>query len=1708
MSANNIVEDLFKSISTIVEKRIANLDYDKTIVCTITDISNAEKQNLYTVTDGSTTFQAQGDGGIYAVNDQVRVLIVNGDFTKEKYIQGKHSSDGETIKPITYVSPLSSVLKITDNLLSSNTLEAGITANGSKKEIPIADIEFKTNEVQNSDIFDTLFIQAEFQTNFDQYDMRNGDYGLHLKLISQKINEDKTTSYDVYGLNFSATRDMFGNPYAFKIFTLQEIKYALNQWPENLIGLQLWLYQDNNFDYVDETKKNTNNQITKYVAKKIGDTEIFDIRVKNIVVGFGSEVTAIENNKVQIYTNDLKTYYSDDGDDDKRDINLLWYNRDTNNKYLGFSDGRYDTAYDEDTYLQASSKNTRLLQRQSSLYLADQISLSLLADMYDIKTQSKQATNIIGINLNQTLQGFKNYTFGINWNNDNPFATLLGVGDGSLGKYSTNIESAVAELGEYYDTTLQYAKDNKKTLKPLHEDVTSLQSQIETLQTAISTNLTGVKNAVNTILTKVAEKTISKDATYPSYADVYETYNARLTKLLNELDDIKNKIEGLAAADPSPIIQPTEEKEETETTTPSVVSEPATGSEKTEEVEEKEPTYLTNEAELLKNNTNAVLLNKIVSGKLDLTKYRDYADLTITDNFKDKYDNKYCIYWYRYDKTFLGKDAHAPEGWQRLSSLNNSGLPGSDEQKKDPHYKPKSDLKAITIELDAKQEEKFMAIVFANHKKFISNELVFTNLTPIPDITSIDATGSLFIEHYKRGEVCNSRNSYQLYDSNGMLINAAETQYKREIRARFASKDKGDEQLIGAYIYWYVPTTATMLEVFKLDVDKTYHQGRTTIYYSEDELFKAKDKGVYRASGTNVLKVGNDYKFCFIEKNEKDEDVVVTISIPEAIYETSDELEEANTASAQLVKVEDTAIYYEIYKYDNEKKIWIDTGKSIDDLTTVLFDTAIIKPGYNCYYKLIGQNDDGSIKIDDTIFPYHIKNYYQQTATQNTILCVVKKDANTYQTSQSFEFTSYGNSGTDYTLALIPTLEYPFVAGDKALSVGVTLYDADQKNIVINIPAAQWLGPTGYTAQAVEDSGYTIIKDDSDLYAGILKCELKDIEIEELNQNITLTSYLPIPYGNTENLYIEGASTILYDSNGSNPQYYKKPYKLYNKLDNTELSNITWLIKYYCKSNLEYDSKSFNEFWLTSKTESEKNITYIHFNYNGSEHEYQASSHPDLINIISLQYLPRLDSSNTIIPSGMYITYPNDEKAIYPVVFAQDEEKNIKWAQPLLISQNTYSSAVLNKWNGELSMDEKSGTILSTMVGAGRKNEQNQFEGILMGDVGTASGDDAIATTGLYGFHNGAQSFGFKIDGTAFLGKSSSGRIEFNGDTGVIQSANFDGVYDQNGNLTTLPTAGMRIDLDDGKIDAYNFALRANSTKGYLELSSDPDQMLKMIYSPDPDDETLDVTVLEVNTKNYLLQSFNYSDDFNGMQIDIGNGKIGFYDSNLPPEEADTKAIILNVEGAVPFMVGNPSSPAFKLKWDGSLQIGGGATPAFQINSQGDLAIGAYSEEDKSYPFYISHEGTMYANSVQISGNASTPSYIKSVKLDTCGLENCYFDEAKGLYIYREDGTQGRLQSGTLDCGYYTYEFGQSVVMAGNLSITQGWLTKKIKSITYDTVKVLTTASAKYAARSYSVLTSQTIAVTEIPPDFDVIKDISSPAQTGQIIEDKSEKES
>lgn len=108
--------------------------------------------------------------------------------------------------------------------------------------------------------------------------------------------------------------------------------------------------------------------------------------------------------------------------------------------------------------------------------------------------------------------------------------------------------------------------------------------------------------------------------------------------------------------------------------------------------------------------------------------------------------------------------------------------------------------------------------------------------------------------------------------------------------------------------------------------------------------------------------------------------------------------------------------------------------------------------------------------------------------------------------------------------------------------------------------------------------------------------------------------------------------------------------------------------------------------------------------------------------------------------------------------------------QAIPFSKNTYSSSLLNTWNGSVTIDEDNGAVLSQMIAAGAKDGNNRFTGVVMGDWANYA-DNSLDTPGLYGFKYGDQVFGFKTDGTGFIGKSGKGRIEFDGNKSIISNS-------------------------------------------------------------------------------------------------------------------------------------------------------------------------------------------------------------------------------------------------------------------------------------------------------------------------------------------------
>lgn len=141
---------------------------------------------------------------------------------------------------------------------------------------------------------------------------------------------------------------------------------------------------------------------------------------------------------------------------------------------------------------------------------------------------------------------------------------------------------------------------------------------------------------------------------------------------------------------------------------------------------------------------------------------------------------------------------------------------------------------------------------------------------------------------------------------------------------------------------------------------------------------------------------------------------------------------------------------------------------------------------------------------------------------------------------------------------------------------------------------------------------------------------------------------------------------------------------------------------------------------------------------------------------------------NTLIYPATY----GEAKNLYPYLVIY-HKGIICWTSPLIVQQYRYESEILNNWNGALKVDNENNLIFAGAGVFGNKNEDNSFSGVTLGELKHFESGES-AETGVIGFHKGAQSFGFLDNGTAFIGKSGAGRIELDGDVGIIRSSKFD----------------------------------------------------------------------------------------------------------------------------------------------------------------------------------------------------------------------------------------------------------------------------------------------------------------------------------------------
>ena len=691
---------------------------------------------------------------------------------------------------------------------------------------------------------------------------------------------------------------------------------------------------------------------------------------------------------------------------------------------------------------------------------------------------------------------------------------------------------------------------------------------------------------------------------------------------------------------------------------------------------------------------------------------------------------------------------------------------------------------------------------------------------------------------------------------------------------------------------------------------------------------------------------------------------------------------------------------------------------------------------------------------------FRIKDYYTSVG-RNTIYCEINKGGYIYVAEITLIFGVAGTSGTDYTLRIVPSK----TAIDKKINLNTHVYDYNNQEVKIKSITYSFVSPNSLnnvlteipedfpvkfgtksgSAVDIEINGNSI---STDKYYVIVKASA---QIDTLDTY--LTTFLPLSWSSDLSKYnhFEGPDKVIYSAQGSNPFYYKNNFVLYSKLDK-KVSGITWSLEAY-DTDLSYDEEAKQ--------------------YKPAKKFYPSV----LLTEVGEDKLNQKKYYSLKVPS-MYIKENHLCRLVGKI------KDDIIWIQPLYIAQNDYNSPLLNAWDENVSIDEEGGTIMAPMIGAGKKNADNQFSGVLMGDV-KAKADNSVALTGLYGYQNGIQTFSLTEDGKAKFGASGSGQIQIDGKSGFIQSGNY--VINKN--------TGMKIDLTDGKIDAYNFKLTsskitinsAEDAEDYFTIKGsgkiktisydfvmDGDKPTPVVDGYKEEEVAVSNKVLiNIGNNRYYLQTLNYNDSSKkeaGLKIDLKNGTLNAYSGfnltainpqikvkvNDTTEQIWRGKFVLDAEnGEFPLKLELGDTTPFKLSWAGylyttKLQATGGtigswyidtnglwsskSSPKIQINKTGTISISipnneAYtltsSNKDYTGPhILVGGRSGKFVNKVYDSIGSGELTKHEEGKFDT---------EDIGKYI-QKNGSYYKIMRTTLDNTGSYYE--QTYSGEGGIALT------------------------------------------------------------------------
>lgn len=1423
--STSATESLLRAVDIIATSKIGETSYDQTIICTIVDNSEIEKRGFYTVTDGKVRFKAYTNVTDYKVGDQIRVTIPNGDFNAKKYVDGPHASDDDST-PITYVSPLDSFLSMADLIEPNENIQGALKANELDKQNKngitiwqktLTDSSYA--DLQNNGIYDAIGLSADFKCLLGKYDMKSGKYGLRLDI---KVKVNNTDNYIVKSFYLDSP-EMFGNPYNFVAPSTQEKMFNIVS-VGTITEMTLYFYQNSEFIYYDTDTNDLQNV-------EVGDD--YNIFVSNVQVSFGTNIANVEDNTLKIYTlsNTDFNYINPTDSTNLKKIGLLWYNKNELNQYLGFSDGIADLnenseiiPYDEINYLIESKKSTRLASQMGKEDVPkDPAGLELAALTDEAFAAIEEIKTLINEDLINTLENYKT-----KFKERLPEAFLIIENDyldelKNEGKFIDTFNNALNKKQEYLKAMLAHVAKMQRVQNAT--DYWDPSEEAERPSNTLETNLLDligflIRGGSNsfTSLKSIHDNSLNKFASLVS-SDEYQGFKGSYDSFVKSIGDIISLIENkVTVVEDKAVITDAQRYEDGTIVTAKTPLEEALSWYKSEYY----VGIYTPPTEDVYGNRYCIYWYRYAPGYIEPNTEFDFAGPE-WERIIPPGDKLIPTPTLIQTSSESGSFTEIPNNLGLSTTLKD----GTDYFEK----KPENGESLLQVYLEPKMhQEKFKAILFYNHEKYESESIVFTNMD---DITSIytDKASALSIKHIE-----DSSDTYQaMYGANNFLTNKAESKKNRGVQAVYNGiLGTSDEVLLDendpAHIYWYIPIENTMINV---DLDYLKEQGFVTNYvptykFKDGILERIKKWYEWCIKSNKEFKLFHDKPYIVNRQNNNK-------SIPSQptfgfknTFDLSNAFKGFKKVGDFLSLREDFSMR-EFVDYEKDCGKWLPFKMKIpifddndnlieseqeEEIIEEVVDSEHIREGYAYFYKLITD-------IEDTKFFYQIKNYFVKNDANNQIYCLVEKNNETFEASLNLTFGNQGALGADYNFIIDPASRQSAVREGKSLQVDIALFDYDNKQIPIheydltcgvgdaylekttgNASASHvtWIGDS-YDFNVKEDENNYVIGGEISFNANEQYDNIGSILVltasfnnngsnEETNKPggagsaykkkklSNIATFYSVPYASAD-FYIEGATSVIYDNNGNNPDYYKKPYRIFYNYKGSngeesigqEITDVEWRIVYY-----SYDG---NNFTLTNNTGFCEN------------------------------YLPVLNDKNVLTPCATYVDDGNTTVKYYAFIQCLNTpvgatQKQVIWSQPIIVRKNRYAANMENAYDSSLAINLDTGTIISSLMNAFRRGGTTgqSLQGFLVGDLQTSSGLNQL---GLYGFNSGEQSFAFGINGTAIIGKNGGAQIKFieddTDDTNSQTSSKKE--YKILSSSYAEGAKGLKIDLEDGVIDIY-----------------------------------------------------------------------------------------------------------------------------------------------------------------------------------------------------------------------------------------------------------------------------------------------------------------